>query len=99
MSNALSTYGYPVALTAILGLIVWGPTLFSFRRKRRNGETVTLRHVGVALLIELAVFVALTAGAPHVGLREPGGYLLAFALFVGAVGAHVFSSMKFKRDS
>jgi hypothetical protein len=98
VTNVLSGYGFPIAAAVILGLIVWGPTLYSVRRKRRSGERVSLRHVCIALFIELAALLALGAIIQFSSLRDPEGYLLAIALLVGAIGSHVFSSMKFKHD-
>lgn len=97
--NTLSGYGFPIAVVLILGLIVWGPTLYSVRRKRRSGERVSLRHVGITLFIELAALLALGAIVQFSSLRDPEGYLLAIALLDGAIGSHVFSSLKFKHDA
>jgi hypothetical protein len=99
MSNALFTYGFPIFAVTVLALITWGPTMFIFYRKRRRGETVLLRHLSSALIIELAAVVALAVVADAFGLLNPGGYLLAIALLIGAAGAQVFSAVRFKHDS
>src|SRR2546423_14914332 len=96
MSIALVTYGFQIFAVTVLALITWGPTLLIFYRKRRRGETVLARHLSGALLIELAAVVALAAAADAYGLLNPGGYLLAIALLIGAAGAQVFSGMKFR---
>jgi hypothetical protein len=99
MSNALFALGFPVFAVTVLALITWGPTVVIFFRKRRRREAVLARHLLGALLIELAAVIALGAAADAFGLLNPGGYLLALALLIGAAGAQVFSGMRFKHDS
>ena len=98
MNDAFVTYGFPVFAVAVLALITWGPTLLVFRRKRRGGETVNLRKLTIALLVELVAVVALAAAADAFGLLNPGGYLLAIALVIGAAGGQIFSKMRVKHS-
>ena len=96
MSNVLVVYGFPILAAATFALITCGPTVLSFRRKRRSGERVLLRHLCAALSLEIVALVALAVTVDALGLRNPGGYVLALALVTGAGGAHAFSLMRFK---
>ena len=97
MSNAFITYGFQVFAVVLMALITWGPTLLSFRRRRRGGEAVPLRQLTLALLIELGAMVGLAAAVEALGLLNPGGYLLASALIIGAAGGQIFSRMGVKQ--
>ncbi len=92
MNNAVSMI---VAFT-ILGLITWAPTVIAYRRRRKRGERVSIPPLITALLIEMTAVVIAVATVAGLGVPNPGGYLLAIALLVGAVGAQVFSRLGFK---
>ena len=98
MNDAFATYGFPVLAVAVLALITWGPTLLVFRLKRRGGETGNLRKLTIALLVEAVAVVALAAAADVFGLLNPGGYLLAIALVIGAAGGQIFSKMRVRHS-
>ena len=85
-----------ILVLGAMALITWGPTLLAFRRRRKRGEPVLLRHLVAALFLEGVVLVGLAAIANVAGLSDPGSYLLVIALLVGAAGAQIFSSMRFK---
>ena len=85
-----------ILVLGAMALITWGPTLLAFRRKRKRADPVLLRHLFAALFVEAVVLVGLGAIANAAGLSDPGSYLLLIALLVGAAGAQIFSSMRFK---
>jgi hypothetical protein len=99
MGNTLFVILVPIGMFTILALILWGPTVFLLFRKRRRGEIVPLGRFSGVLVAELLVASVLVAIADLMGLRNPGGYILATAVVVGAAGAYVFSRAHSIRDS
>lgn len=85
-----------VVAVVILALITWGPTLLTFRRQRTRGQAVTWPTLVSALLVELTAVIIAVAVVAGLGVSNPGAYLLAIALIVGAVGAQVFSRLGYK---
>jgi hypothetical protein len=84
------------ALTLVVGLaalmaITWGPTVLVYRRRRQRGDALRIPNLITALLVELAVVIVAGAVVDRLGVPNPGAYLLAIALLVGAVGGQVFA--------
>jgi hypothetical protein len=99
MSNTLFVILVPMGMFAVLALTLWGPTVFLTLRNRRRGDTVPLGRLSGVLFAELLAASVLVAIADLIGLRNPGGYVLATAVLVGAAGAYAYSRVYGLRDS
>jgi hypothetical protein len=99
MSNILFAIAFFGAMFTILAATLWGPTVFLLIRKRKRGEIVPLGQFSGVLVSELLIASIIVVVADLIGLRNPGGYVLATAIVVGAAGAYAFSRMYRVRDS
>ncbi len=86
MTSSIAEYGLPVAATIVMALIIWGPTVAVFLRRRQRDQALTPACLGIVMFAEFAVLLTIAAIANFTGLQDAGGYLLAIALVIGALG-------------
>ncbi|HSQ06037.1 MAG TPA: hypothetical protein VLN59_18515 [Burkholderiales bacterium] len=98
MNNDFFAYGLPVAAVVAVALIIWVPTVVVFIRRRQGDSRLTPSHLFAVLAGELAILLAIAAIVAFAGLQNAGGYLLAIALVIGAIGPHALT-FRFRRDS
>lgn len=99
MSNTSFAIAFFGAMFTILAATLWGPTVFVVIRKRKRGEVVQIRRLSGVLISELLIASIIVVVADLIGLRNPGGYILATTIVVGAAGAYTFSRVHYVRDS
>lgn len=97
MMSSLVEYGLAIAATMVMALIIWGPTVFVFFRRRQRDEQLTTAYLGIVLFAEFAVLLTVAAIADFAGLQDAGGYLLAIALVIGALGPQALRFSKSRR--
>jgi hypothetical protein len=91
MNGSIFEYGFPIAALVMIALIIWTPTVLVFIRRQQGDKRPTHARLFAVLAGEFAVLVAIAAAVDYAGLRDVGGYLLAFALVIGALGPHALS--------
>jgi len=97
MTSSLVEYGLPIAATIVMALIIWGPTVFVFFRRRQRDDELAPAHLWMVLFAEFAALLAIAAIANFAGLEDAGGYLLAIALVIGALGPQALRFTKSRR--
>ncbi len=99
MTSSLVEYGLPIAATIVMALIIWGPTVLVFFRRRQRDETLAPAQLWIVLFAEFAALLVIAAIADYAGLKDPGGYLLAIALVIGALGPQALRFTKPRRGA
>ena len=97
MSNSIVAYALPLATVFMIALIIWAPTVIVFVRRRQADKRLLTAHLVAVLAGELAILLAVAAVGSYAGLRDAGGYLLAVALVIGALGPHALK-LGFRRN-
>lgn len=87
MSNDLFAIVFPTAGAAVVLALLWGPTIIVVAWMRQHTKAQRSLSIMLSVGAEFCIAAGLALLADQIGFRNPAGYVLAIAVFVGLIGA------------